>query len=160
MAMSPRSQSILIGGLVTAVLSTSVLGLINLICCLGVIIGAVVAVWHYTSSQRLTITAGQGASIGALSAIVGALISTVLNLALTSLGLDFSGVFNEAMLDLFRDMMPPEQIAEMERQMREGQSAGQLIVSSVIAIFVFAIFGAAGGAIGAALFKKGGAERV
>ena len=44
--MPDTKQSILMGALVTGILSTSYLSLINLLCCLGVIAGALVAVWH------------------------------------------------------------------------------------------------------------------
>lgn len=155
--MPSRTQSILIGGLVAGILSTSVLGLINILCCAGVIIGAVVGVWHYTEEYKLTIPSGQGALIGALCGVVGALIAGVLNQVLVVLGLDFATAMQESMMRNFG--MSADQLEQM-RQMQEAQEGGVLWV--ILGIFfnmaLFAIFGAVGGAIGASAFQKGDAS--
>ena len=58
--MPDKQQSIILGGIVAGILSTSYLGFLNLLCCMGIIIGALVAVWHYTDTHELTIPSGTG----------------------------------------------------------------------------------------------------
>lgn len=152
--MPSRTQSILIGGLVTGILSTSVLGMINILCCAGVIIGAMVGVWHYTEENSLTIPSSQGALIGALCGVIGAVIAGILNQLLMTIGLDFGMAMQEQFM---RNMgMSAEQLEQM-REMQQGQQGNVLwtIGGIVFSMFLFAIFGALGGAIGASVFQKG-----
>lgn len=155
--MSSKWTSIMIGALTVGVLSTSYLGLLNILCCLGVIIGAVVAVWHYTDTYALTITGGTGAGIGASAGALGAVISTLLTLLLLGIGLEGGGV-EDLMMDFFRGMMTEEQLREIEAQQEDARTAMGWITNTLIGAVIFAIFGAIGGAIGAAVFKKGGPE--
>lgn len=143
----------LVGGLVTGILSTSYLGLINFACCAGVILGAMVAVWHFTSDQGVTIEAGDGALIGAAAGAIGALISTILTLAIIQplgLGLD------QFVTDFVQGMdLPAETREQIEMQSEQGGSIGAMAFGALINIVLFSVFGAIGGAIGAALFQKG-----
>lgn len=152
--MPNRTQSVLIGGLVVGILSTSVLGLINILCCAGVIIGAVVGVWHYTEEHQLTIPSGQGALIGALCGVVGAIIAGVLNQILVAIGLDVTAALQESMMQNLG--MSADQL-EQVRQMQQGQQGGVLwiILGLLFNMVLFAVFGAIGGAIGASAFQKG-----
>lgn len=150
-----KGQSVFLGALVAGVLSTSYLGFINLLCCLGVIIGALVAVWHYTNTYALTIAAGEGAGLGALAGALGAVISGVLTLALVPLGLDTNTILADFFVENFADQLDPEQLAELEEQLAAGTTPGSLLVGTLLGAGISAIFGAIGGAIGAALFKKG-----
>lgn len=152
--MPSRTQSILIGGLVAGVLSTSVLGLINILCCAGVIIGAIVGVWHYTEENQLTIPSGQGALIGALCGIIGAIVAGILNQVLIAIGLDFATAMQESVMRSLG--MSADQLEQMQ-QMQEAQEGGIMLVilGSLANMLLFSIFGAVGGAIGASMFQKG-----
>jgi hypothetical protein len=158
--MPPRSQSVFLGALVGGVLSTSYLGFINVVCCLGVIIGALVSVWHYTTTNRLTIAGGVGAGMGATVGVLAAVISGVLTLFLAPLGLDTTAAVTDFMLDTFGDQMDSSQRQQLEDQRDAGTSPGAMVLGTVISAIIFAVFGAIGGAIGAAVFKKGGATPV
>ena len=153
--MSDKTQSILIGGAVVAVLSTSYIGFINCLCCAGVIIGAMTAVWHYTNTNSLTIPAGQGAVIGLLAAIVGAVLAMLVNYILINLGIRSDQAIVEFILNRFGDQMPLEQVEAMEEQLDASLSFGTFFINSLIGLVVSTIFGAIGGAIGASVFKKG-----
>jgi len=61
--MPSKLNSLLLGGLIIAVLSTSYLAFINMACCAGVILGAMAGVWHYTNENDLTIPPGTGAGM-------------------------------------------------------------------------------------------------
>ncbi len=153
--MSDKTPSILIGGAVVAVLSTSYIGFINCLCCAGVIIGAMTAVWHYTNTNSLTIPAGQGAVIGLLAAIVGAVLAMLVNYILINLGIRSDQAIVEFILNRFGDQMPLEQVEAMEEQLDASLSFGIFFINSLIGLVVSVIFGAIGGAIGASVFKKG-----
>jgi hypothetical protein len=152
--MPSRTQSILIGGLVAGILSTSVLGLINILCCAGVIIGAAVGVWHYTEENQLTIPSGQGALIGALCGVVGAIVAGILNQLIIAIGLDFATAMQESLMRSFG--FSADQFEQM-RQMQEAQGGGlaMILLGSLFNAVLFSIFGAVGGAIGASVFQKG-----
>ena len=156
--MPSKTQSILLGGLIVGILSTSWLGMSAMLCCANVWIGALVAVWHYTSENRLTITAGQGALIGVLAGLVGALIAFVLNYVLSLVGLPDSVAMGETINGFFRGMVPADQAAQMEEQMAEQMEFQRSFTGRLIGLgsglLVGAIFGAIGGAIGGAIFKK------
>lgn len=164
--MPSKRDSILLGGLVVGVLSTSYLGFINFVCCLGVVIGAMVAVWHYASNNSLTIPAGQGAGIGAAAGALGAAIAFVLNTVLTLAGIDSNDAFLNAIIGFMETQAESvsgddaaaleEQIAELEAQRDAPFTIGTALSGLAIGVLVSAVFGAIGGAIGAAFFKKGG----
>ncbi len=157
--MPSKTQSILLGGLVVALLSTSYLGMINLLCCAGVILGAMVSVWHYTNENELTLTSGQGAGIGVLAGIAGAIIAVGLNYLLEMLGLPSSEQISQDIQSMFiPDNMDPEQLEQMQQQQEQFNTPAMRGISMAIGVLVSAIFGAIGGAIGAAVFKKGGDE--
>jgi hypothetical protein len=156
--MPDTKQSILLGALVTAILSASYLSLINMLCCFGVIAGALVAVWHYTDTNELTIMTGKGAGMGALVAIIGGLFALVINLALIQMGIRHDLAMVEFMVSSFGDSLPPEQIEGMEAQLDAPFNVGLYLLNGLFGLFVSAIFGAGGGAIGAKVFKKGGDE--
>jgi len=151
--MSPKQRSMILGGLVVGVLSTSYLGIINIACCAGVIIGAMVSVWHFTDTQQLTIEAGDGALIGAGAGAIGALVAVVLDVSLVQpLGLGLE----QAMMDFLQGVdLPEETRQQFEAQAQQGTSPSQIGISLVFGLIINAIFGAIGGAIGAAVFQKG-----
>jgi len=156
-AMPSKQQSIILGGLVAGLLSTSYLGMINFLCCAGVIVGALVAVWHYTDTYELTIKAGQGAVLGLLAALVGWAIALILNFVLIKAGIRSDQIITQFFLDRFGDSMPPEQYDTLVDQMESPITLAGYLGNSLWGLISLA-FGAAGGAIGAVIFKKGGDE--
>lgn len=155
--MTPRQQSILVGALVIGVLSTSYLGLINFLCCLGVIIGGVVAAQQFVSRAGTSIEAGDGAVLGALAGAGGAVLAAIFDRALRPLNLDSQSV-SQGMMESFMEMQGQQGTSpeEMMQQFQGGEGTVMVIVGFVIGVVVNSIFGAIGGAIGAALF--GGEE--
>ncbi len=153
--MPDKKQSILLGSAVAAVLSTSYLGLVNCLCCAGIIGGAMVAVWHYTTNNEMTISAGTGASMGAIVGVAAVVISAILNLLLIKAGVRSDLVISNLILDQFGDSMPPEAYDQMVEAMNTDVTLGSYLKSSWIGLLLGPIFGALGGVIGAAMFKKG-----
>ncbi|MFB6274219.1 MAG: hypothetical protein ABEL51_15135 [Salinibacter sp.] len=149
--MTARQQSILIGALVTGVLSTSYLFFVNVLCCLGVIVGGVVATQQYTSRTGTAIESGDGAVLGALAGVGGATLNPLLNRALRPFGL---GV-RDIILNMMKGMQGQQGMSpEMMQQMQGSQSMGAILLNLVVGMIVYAIFGAIGGAIGTAMFGE------
>ena len=153
--MPNKQQSVLIGAAVTTVLSTSYLGLINCLCCAGIIAGAMVAVWHYTDTNNLTITAGNGAMIGVMTAVIGTLISLVLDYIFIKMGVRADLAITNFIVNSFGDQMPPDQLDAMLEAAEAEITIARHFGGGMIGVLISAIFGAIGGAIGASVFKKG-----
>ncbi len=153
--MPSKQQSIIVGSAVVAILSTSYLGLINMLCCAGIIAGAMVAVWHYTDNNNLTMSAGSGAVLGLTVAIIGTLISLVLNYIFIKMGVRSDLAVVNFIINTFGDQMPPEQVDAMLAQAEVDPTLMSHFGQGLIGVAFSAIFGAIGGAIGAAIFKKG-----
>lgn len=149
--MTPRQQSILVGAVVTGILGTSYLFFINLLCCLGVIIGGVVATQQYTRRAQISINAGDGAVLGALAGAGGAVLQPLFNRALRPFGL---GLRDIALRWLEGMEGQPGMSPEMMQQMQSSQSMGAILFNLVVGMIIFAIFGAIGGVIGAAIFGE------
>jgi len=160
--MTGKWTSILIGALagtlallISTVLSdpTNPMGNIasTAICCLGVISAGLVAVWHYASTNGVTIAGGEGAGMGAAAGAVAAILTGLLSYALIAAGIlpDPEVVMEEMLRN-----MPEDQRAMAERFGGIGTGPLGWIINAVI----YAVIGAIGGAIGAALFKKGGPD--
>ena len=80
--MSDKMMSILIGGVAAAVLATIIslpqnqcLGCLACLCYVG---SGLLAVWHYTNTNSLTIKGGEGASIGAMAGVVAGVVGGIL----------------------------------------------------------------------------------
>ena len=161
--MSGKSQSILLGGaIVGAVVGLS--GLIPILggClgCIGYIAAGLVATWHFTNENEVTLDGGSGAGMGALAGVVAGVVGGLIGLLLMQLGLT-PGPGD--IMDMFSGMegMDPEQLEAMEEQMGGMEdmmsSPAVMIGATLFGIVIGAILGAIGGAIGASMFKKGGA---
>lgn len=153
--MPSKTQSILIGGLLVGILSTSYLGLINFFCCAGIIVGALVAVQHYGKTYGIAVETRDALTIGIGAALVGLVIATTLNFVLALVGIRADLVIQQFMLDSFGDSMPPEQAREIEDQMARPVTVGMFFgVQFLWGLLIAVIFGAVGGAIGGALTRR------
>jgi len=156
MPMTSRQQSVLVGAAVTGILSTSYLGFINTLCCLGVIIGGAVTAQQYASRTGVSVESGDGAVLGALAGAAGALLSAVFNVMLRPFNLDSESIQQSLQEQLMQitngeQGMSPEMMQQMQGEGPELLSVvglGLLLIN----VIVFSIFGAIGGAIGAAIF--------
>lgn len=135
----------------TGVLSTSYLSFVNALCCLGVIIGSVVAVQQYAGAVG-GVKTGDGAYLGALTGGAGALLGSLFDVALRPLGLDSQSIMQGMLESLSRQEGQQNLSPGAMEQLQGGGGASMMIVGLIINLVVYAIFGAIGGAIGAALF--------
>ena len=157
--MSAKTPSILIGVLAYVILSLLLQffaagGMMSgALGCLVILGSAMVGVWHYTSTNQLTIPAGEGAGIGALVGIGGALLAGALSLFLISAGA-MPDPSDLALEQMRAQGLSDEQI-ESQRGMVELFSSPLMVL--LVGGVLGALVGAIGGAIGASVFKKGGA---
>jgi len=154
--MTARQQAILIGAVVTGVLSTSYFFLINVLCCLGVILGGGVAAQQYASRTGALVESGDGAVLGALAGVGGVVLQQLFNWALRPLGLDV----REIVLQFAKQMQGQEGMSQqMMEQAQASPGLGTILFNLAVGMIVYAIFGAIGGAVGAAIFGGDGQEQ-
>lgn len=148
--MNTRSffLSALIAGAIIGVLGNlPVLNLINCICCIWVWAGGILAVFLYHRFQNggQGLSATQGAGLGAVAGIIGALIGVVVY-ALTSF----------ISMPLFNNLAQTLQI-EGELPFQSGGVWGALasaLIFLLVDAVLYPVFGAIGGLIAASVFWK------
>jgi hypothetical protein len=158
----------LYGGIVIATISSVPgLNLLNCLCCAGVMLGGLVAVFVY--SRELTpetppLSAGDGVQLGALSGVMAAFLSLILHLVVYAL---FGNIAERIIYELVHSILdatnvPPETIQMFEEIFHQALERGltPLVVffSLVQDLILFALFGLLGGLIGYAIFKKRGQQ--
>jgi len=161
--MPSKTQSIIIGAAVYVVLGLLVNFLFQgggivagILGCLIPFSSGLVAVWHYTATHNLTIPAGQGAGMGALAGLAGAVVATIIVFVLISAGI-LPDPIEAARLQMESQGLSDEQLdSALVMVERFSNPVVDLALSAVVA----ALFGAVSGAIGAVIFKKGDAAEV
>ena len=166
-----KKPSILIGALVYAVISLGSAFLVSkggmsmqyaagCLGCLVILAGPAIAVWHYTSTYKVTMLAGPGAAMGAITGAIGALIGGLAQQALIALNVlpDVAEALAMQRNRMIAQGMDP---AQVDQAMKMGESFSGLSSNPVLGIAVGIVFGAALGALFGALatlvFKKGDA---
>ncbi len=127
-------------------------------CCLWVLSGGIVAAYVLQQEQAAPITPGDGALVGLLAGLCGAVIEVVVSIPITLL----AGPIYRELLQRATEMagsMPLEMRDALERYSRSGAAHGaMLVIGSVLELmlwlFLGAIFSTIGGLIGSAIFKK------
>ena len=166
--MPDSKPSVLIGALVLAVIlivSSVALppgnNLAGVICCLVALVAPMITIWHYTTTHSLTVPAGKGAGLGALTTGLGTLINVVVGLVLQAVGV----------LPNLGETLAEAREQAIEQSVAQGNSAEDAQAAVDMMSFMFepaflypltilgaVLVGAIGGAIGAAVFKKGTAD--
>jgi hypothetical protein len=158
--MNPKPDKLLpaiYGGIIMGLLSEiPFVNLINCLCCAGLIIGGLMAVFFYKSNftpDTVPFTAGDCLSVGALSGVFGALTATVLSLII-------SAMFGDVMMEFLRNWIEnsniklPDQVREQFYEALETESSSVSFVTNFFfSIIIFPLFGLLGGLIGYGIFK-------
>jgi hypothetical protein len=129
----------------------------NACCCLWVVSGGVVAAYLFQQNSPAPISPSDGALVGLLAGLTGAVVRTVLDIPVHFI----AGPMEQAMLQRVLDMgtMPPEVRDVVERFGRGGAMGGAFfVISQIVGLmfwaFIGAIFSTLGGLLGALIFKK------
>lgn len=151
-----KLQPALLGGLFIAVLSALPIISIGNCCCLWIIGGGMVAAYLLQQNQLAPIAGADGAVVGLLAGLVGAVFYLFLSIPI---GLLFGPMQAEWMQRVMSSAgeVPPE-LRPMIEQMQ--QNAGFTVVGALLGfiymVIVGVIFGSLGGFLGALFFKKDG----
>jgi hypothetical protein len=151
--MSSKFQPALLGGLVLGVLSAlPLVNIGNACCCLWVVAGGAVAAYLLQRNQREPITAGDGATVGLLAGIVGAIVWQVLAVPVTLM----MGPLQARLLDrLLNTSDLPDNVRPVFESLRQntGFAIVRFILGSIFTLFISIVFSTIGGLVGAALFR-------
>jgi Family of unknown function (DUF5518) len=154
---SPYLQPALIGGVVMGVLSAlPIISAGNICCCLWVISGGVVAAYLFQQHHTTAMTPSDGALVGLLAGLVGAVVVFVLSIPIDLLIAPMELAMVQRILD--NGALPPEAHDMLERYGRGGGlGAGFFIIRKIFSLmmwaFVGGIFSTLGGLLGALIFK-------
>ncbi len=138
------------GGLVIGLLTgVPILNFINCACCAGILIGGALPVYLYRRQlgpdQRIEM--GEGASLGLLAGLFGAVLATALSAGFGPFSRDFfyqmSSYTSNPEIQELLDNINPEMI-----------SRGFVLISFLTSIVIDCIFGLFGGLIGVAFWGK------
>ena len=150
--MNNKVKPALIGGVLLGLLSViPFVNALNICCCLWAILGGMLASYLYVKNSPTPATPGDGALVGALAGLIGAVISIILGIPISYA---MGPTMRNFMLGLVENM--DRQQAEMMRRQLEmsGESIAALIINALILAFLLFIFSVIGGLIGTALFEK------
>jgi len=134
--MNNKLKPALLGGLIVGVLSA--IPIINYCCCIWSIGGGALAAYLYIKSSPTPVAMGEGAMVGGLAGVVGAVIYLILGLPIAM----FFGM------------------AAMEEQLyRQGvhlpfSGMVLILVSGIVGAIILAVLATLGGVIGTAIFEK------
>jgi len=140
----------LIGGAAAGVLSG--IPVVNCLCCLWIIGGAMLAVYLLTKDSPAPMTSSDGAIVGVFTGIVAAVVRTVTDLILLPLNRQFFQRLTERLAE-YLDEMPPG-FEDMFDESAFETTIPKILFGLLISGIIFSALGALGGIIGVSLFKK------
>jgi uncharacterized protein DUF5518 len=155
--MNNKLKPALIGGVLLGILSViPFVSAGNVCCCLWAILGGMLASYLYIKSSPTPVNAGEGAVIGALAGVVGAIIYLII-------GIPINYAMGPTMRNLLLRLLEnadPRQADLMRRQLEgAGDAIGPHIIQGLIFAVLLFVFALIGGLLGVAIFekRKGGA---
>lgn len=134
-----------------------VVNLGNCACCMWVVIGGVVAAYVLQQNQSAPITAGDGALVGLLAGLIGAVVDSVINIPIAYLVSPFQRQMLERIIEMTGNM-PPEFRDAVSRYGRGDAPMAMVVAGKIVGLMfllsIGAIFSTVGGLLGAAIFRK------
>jgi len=129
----------------------------NLCCCLWVVGGGIVAAYALQQNESASITPADGALVGLLAGLLGAVIQVLVSIPITFVVAPMERALLQRVIDMAGTM--PEDMRQMVEQYgRGGESIAFTIAARAVAFMfwlcVGAVFSTVGGLIGAAVFRK------
>ena len=129
----------------------------NACCCLWVVSGGVIAAYLFQQNQSKPITPADGALIGLLAGLAGALVQFLVKIPIDLLVAPMEQAMVQRLLDM--GTLPPEMHDMLAQYGRSnGMSGVVFIISHIVSLmfwlFVGGIFSTLGGMVGALLYKK------
>ena len=150
-------RAALAGGVTLGLLSAiPPISFFNMCCCVWVLGGGALASYLYVRRSQTPVMLGQGAELGALSGVIGTIVSHSIGIPL---GLILGEPFNRFLVKAF-DSFNPQAAEEMRKQLEIAQAqtfTQKLPVILATAAFntvVYVAFATLGGLLGVKLFEK------
>jgi len=140
----------LIGGAVAGVLSG--LPFLNCLCCLWIIGGAALAAFLTAKDSPISLKAGDGAVIGALTGVAAAVVDSLIGLPLRGLNTAVMRRMMERLSEFSQDM--PSGWDKIFNRTATEFSPAMFFLGLFISAAIFAAVGTLGGILGVALFGK------
>jgi len=139
----------LVGGAAAGLLSG--LPVVQCMCCLWIIGGAMLSALFLARNSPVSLTAGEGAIVGALSGIFAALVERLVSIPFTAFSREFARKLLESM-SRFTEEMPSGWENWLDRS--RVLTPAFFLLGLMITAFIFAALGALGGILGASLFGR------
>jgi len=145
-----RFQPALLGGLFIGVLSAlPVIGIANC-CCLWVILGGMLTVYLEQQATPAPVETSSAAVSGLIAGALGGLIQSIAGMLMFRLvGGDSQQAIEQALSNI--PNLPPE-TADWVRSLTQGP--GVMLVSMLVTVPLYAVFGLLGALLGLAFFRK------
>jgi hypothetical protein len=149
--MDNKMKPAIIGGIVVGLLSAiPFVNLVNLCCCFWALLGGAIATNLYVKASPAPVKPGDGAVLGLMAGVVGALIYIVIGIPLGIL----LGATMLSLITNFMESVDPRQAELMRAQMQAGQSIVTHIIRGLFSAFILLIFSTLGGLLGVPIFEK------
>lgn len=149
-----KLQPALLAGVFIGVLSAlPIISAGNCLCCLWVVSGGVLAAYLLQQNQATPIDSGDGAIVGLLAGLVGAVLASLLAIPIQM-------VMGPMSADMFRRIAeqagdaPPEFRTLLEQFATGSVGVVAVLVGLVFNLIFFSVFGLLGGLLGQAFFRK------
>jgi hypothetical protein len=145
-----RIQPAFIGGLVMGVLSAlPIIAAGNLCCCLWVVSGGVVAAYVFQQNHPAPMTPGDGALVGLLAGVIGAVVYLLLSIPITLMVSPMERMVMQRIVE--SGSLPPD-----FRDYMGGYIGGGigLTIGFILMLAAGSIFSTLGGLLGTAIFRK------
>ena len=147
---APKLMPALLGGLFIGVLSSlPIIQRGNACCCLWIVVGGVIAAWLMQQNTPRPVTPGEGALVGLLAGVFGAVTMALVNGAL-ALAFGVPPVFDEIKRGMESSAADPDSRAFVE-------TVGPLFLVAVffaVGTVVSAVMATLGGLLGAVIFRR------
>ncbi len=147
----------LIGGVLLGILSAiPPFSFFNCACCAWVIGGGVLAAHLYVKSSPSVVTLGSGVGLGLLTGVVGGIVSTIFSVPVQILMRSVFSRYAEQAREMISELpnIPQPWRDMLLSSSNTGFNIASLVLSAMVTVIVFSLFGMLGGVLGVAIFEK------
>jgi len=145
----------LFGGFAAGVLSAlPLVSAGNCCCCLWVVGGGVLAAYLLQQGRPTAIDAGDGALVGLLAGMVGAVVASVLSVQIALVFGPFQARIAERLVQNL-PTVSPEMDGALDSLRTGGLGAAGTVIGFFVMLVVGVIFSTVGGLMGAVMFRRG-----
>jgi len=149
-----KLQPAILGGVFIGVLSAlPIISAGNFCCCLWVLSGGALAAYLLQQNQSSPVDAGDGAIVGLLAGLIGAVVHTLLSIPIVLFFGPMQAQFMQRILE--NADVPPDMKPMIDNLAAAGAfSVMWVVITLCSSLVIYAIFGTLGGLLGALFFKR------